>query len=88
MAEFSICLDSALKLKPYSKWSLPCLRQPNACGLQVYQKNSTLLLMLLVILQPKNQHEGNREYILPFTYGKHGELLCINNDTFKSIGKF
>lgn len=41
------------------------------------------------ILQLKNQHEGNRECILPFlTYGKRGELVCINDGTFKSIGKF
>lgn len=55
----------------------------------MYQKkNSTLLLTVLIMLQPENQHEENRDCISPFPCGKRVELVCINNDTFKSIGKF
>lgn len=40
------------------------------------------------MLQPENQHEENRDCISLFSCVKHVELVCINDDTFKSIGKF
>jgi len=40
------------------------------------------------MLQPESQHEENRYCISPFPCGKCVEMVCVNDDTFKSVGKF
>lgn len=55
----------------------------------MYEKNNnTLLLTVLIMLQSENHHEENKDCFSPFPCGKLVELVCINDDTFKSIGKF